>query len=70
MVNLEEALCDVLVKYKLLSDDNYTVIASMDGSRVAYSKEQARTEIEITAIDPIYETRIAEIGAKTLIAEE
>lgn len=62
LVNLEEALCDVLVKYQLVEDDNYTIIASMDGSRVVYSKEQARTEVEITSIDPRFDAKLAEIG--------
>lgn len=61
LVNLEEALCDVLVKYHLLEDDKYTIIESMDGSRVKYCKDQPRTEVEITAIDPKYEPRLAEI---------
>lgn len=61
LVNLEEALCDVMVKYHLVEDDNYTIIASMDGSRVEYSKEQPRTEVEITAIDPKFEAEIDQI---------
>ena len=50
LVNLEQALCDVLVKYKVIADDNNTIIASMDGSRVGYDKENPRTEVEITAL--------------------
>ena len=63
LVNLEEALCDVLVKYQLVEDDNYTIIEAMDGSRVKYCKEQPRTEVEITAIDFVNEPRLAEFGA-------
>lgn len=48
MVNLQEACLDVLVNAGVLSDDNAAVVASMDGSRVFYSKENPRTEIEIT----------------------
>lgn len=48
LVNLLEATCDVLVVYKVVSDDNSKVIASMDGSRVYYDKASPRTEITIT----------------------
>lgn len=50
MVNLQEACLDVLVIAGVLSDDNAAVVASMDGSRVLYSKENPRTEIEITKV--------------------
>lgn len=69
LVNLEEALCDVLVKYNVVEDDNFTIIESMDGSRVAYSKDQARTEVEITTTRPEYEARMAQIGTKRIPIE-
>ena len=47
LVNLEEALLDVLVKYRVLKDDNSRIVASMDGSRVAYDKDKPRTEVII-----------------------
>lgn len=47
LVNLEEALLDVLVIAGVLADDNAAVVASMDGSRVLYDKANPRTEIEI-----------------------
>lgn len=47
LVNLEEALLDVLVFYGVLSDDNCTVVHSMDGSYVDYDKQSPRTEVEI-----------------------
>lgn len=50
LVNLEEATLDVLVKYGILADDNYSVVWSMDGSRVFYDKEHPRTEIEIEEV--------------------
>ena len=50
LVNLQEATLDVLVKYGILLDDNSNIVASMDGSRVLYSKENPRTEIEITEL--------------------
>ena len=50
LTNLLEAIDDVLVKYKYLEDDNYSIIAGHDGSRVKYDKECPRTEIEITEV--------------------
>lgn len=47
LTNLLEALDDVLVKYGLLEDDNCRIIASHDGSRVEYDKDNPRTEITI-----------------------
>lgn len=47
LVNLLEATCDVLVKYKVLEDDNYKIIKSHDGSRVLFDKENPRVEIFI-----------------------
>lgn len=49
LTNLHQALHDVLVKYKVIADDNFTVISSTDGSYVDYDKENPRTEVEITA---------------------
>lgn len=51
LVNLQEATLDILVKYGVLDDDNSQIVCSMDGSRVFYSKEKPRTEIEITPIE-------------------
>lgn len=45
--NLQEALHDVLTKYRCLDDDNCNIIVSTDGSRVLYDKENPRTEIII-----------------------
>lgn len=47
--NLHEALQDILVKYNVIKDDNFTIIVSHDGSRVEIDKENPRTEVEITA---------------------
>ncbi len=46
--NLLEATTDVLVKYKILEDDNSNIVVSHDGSRVLYDKDNPRTEIIIT----------------------
>lgn len=50
LVNLEEALLDVMVKYGCIEDDNSKIVVSMDGSRVAYDKYYPRTEVEIEEI--------------------
>ena len=50
LVNLEEATLDVLVKYGILLDDNSNIVASMDGSKVLYDKDNPRTEIEIEVL--------------------
>lgn len=50
LVNLEQALNDILVHYGVIEDDNNTILVSMDGSRVSYDKSNPRTEVEITEI--------------------
>lgn len=50
LTNLLEAIDDILVKYGILADDNFNIIAGHDGSRVKVDKEHPRTEIEITAM--------------------
>ena len=47
LTNLEESIDDIMVKYKLLQDDNSRIIVSHDGSRVLYDKEHPRTEVAI-----------------------
>lgn len=51
LTNLLEALDDVLVKGKIIEDDNCSILYSHDGSRVLYDKDNPRTEVEITAIN-------------------
>lgn len=48
LVNLIEALQDVLVKAGVLEDDNSKIIVSTDGSRVKLDRKNPRTEVEIT----------------------
>lgn len=50
LTNLLEAIDDILVKYGILADDNFEILAGHDGSRVKVDKEHPRTEIEITRI--------------------
>lgn len=45
--NLEQALYDILVKYRIIKDDNSRIVASGDGTRVYVDREQPRTEIYI-----------------------
>lgn len=51
LANLHEALLDILVKYEILADDNASIVASMDGSRVLYDKNCPRTEIIISKVE-------------------
>lgn len=51
ITNLLQATCDILVKYKVISDDNNEIICSVDGTRVFYDKEHPRTEVEIKPIN-------------------
>ena len=50
LVNMQEAILDVMVKAGLLADDNYSIVQSMDGSRVLYDKQFPRTEVYITEV--------------------
>lgn len=47
LTNLLEAIDDVMVKYRLIEDDNFNIVVSHDGSRVLYDKKNPRTEIYI-----------------------
>lgn len=51
ITNLMEATHDLLVKGRILADDNYTIIESVDGSRVKYDKDNPRTEITIEELE-------------------
>lgn len=53
LTNLENAIADILVKYKVLQDDNYNIIQSWDGSRIIYEKNREETVIEITEVEEI-----------------
>lgn len=50
IVNLLNAIQDILVKYKVIADDNYNVVQALDGSRIIYEKGREETIIEITKI--------------------
>lgn len=51
LTNLNSALHDVLVKYKVLQDDNRDIAAMTNGSKVLYDKHNPRTEVEITFLE-------------------
>ena len=51
LCNLHEALCDILVHYGIVEDDNSNIIATMDGSCVRYDKAHPRTEVTIERLD-------------------
>lgn len=53
LTNLLEAADDVLVKHKILEDDNSRIVAGHDGSRVFYSKDNPRTEITISTMQEV-----------------
>ena len=50
LTNLLEAIDDILVKYKVIEDDNFNVLAAHDGSRVFIDRDNPRTEITITSM--------------------
>ena len=50
LVNLIQATNDILVKGGVIEDDNYTIVASHDGSGVWVDKENPRVEITITEV--------------------
>lgn len=49
-VNLLEATLDILVRYKVLADDNRNIVYAVDGTRVYYDKKDPRCEITIEPI--------------------
>lgn len=51
LTNLLQAVCDILVKYRILEDDNYSIVSTTNGSEVFYDKENPRTEIYIEKKD-------------------
>ena len=51
LANLLEATHDVLTKYKILEDDNASIIFSVDGSRVYWTTGEPHTLIQIRSLD-------------------
>lgn len=52
LVNLLEATQDTLIVAKVIADDNFSIVARVDGSEVLYDKEIPRTEIVIRELLP------------------
>ena len=50
IVNLLNAIQDILVKYCVIADDNYTIVNSINGSQIIYEKGRQETIIEIERI--------------------
>lgn len=50
IANYIEAIQDILVKYNLLEDDNYKIVASLNGCSMEIDRENPRIEIEIKEI--------------------
>ena len=61
--NLEAALADILVKYRVLEDDNMMILTTWNGSEVHYDKLHPRTEVTITATRATFEN-VTETGRK------
>lgn len=51
LVNLLNAIQDVLVKHDVIADDNYNIVQSVDGSKIIYWKGREETIVEITEGD-------------------
>jgi len=51
LANLIEATTDILVKARVLEDDNSKIVAGHDGSRVEIGRKNPRVEIEITEME-------------------
>jgi hypothetical protein len=65
LTNLNESIHDILVKAKVLMDDNRNIIASTDGSRVFWDKTNPRVEIIITDAEPEYTQWDTKKGVKS-----
>lgn len=50
ITNLTNAIQDILVKYDILQDDNYNIVAGLDGTRIIFEKGREETIIEIEEI--------------------
>ena len=65
---LYEGIQDVLVELNVLTDDNYLIVASHDGSGVSIDRENPRMEIEITAKFP--DARITQPATLSALAKK
>lgn len=53
LANLIEATTDILVKARVLEDDNSKIVAAHDGSRVELDRNNPRVEIEIEEMEEL-----------------
>lgn len=51
IANFIEAIQDILVTYKVLEDDNYNIVSSLDGCSMEIDRENPRIELEIIKKD-------------------
>nr|DAO85346.1 MAG TPA: Endodeoxyribonuclease RusA [Caudoviricetes sp.] len=51
LANLIEATTDILVKARVLEDDNSKIVDAHDGSRVELDRKNPRVEIEIEEME-------------------
>lgn len=51
LTNLLEAIDDILVKFGILKDDDFKILAGHDGSRVFIDRDNPRTEIFIELME-------------------
>ena len=61
LLNLLEATCDILVKARVLRDDNSRIVVSHDGSRVRYDKNNPRAETTIEQSDADFQLMIDDL---------
>lgn len=47
LTNLENAIADIMIKYGVIEDDDYNIVAGWDGSRIVFEKDREETIIEI-----------------------
>ena len=50
-LNCQEAIDDILQKYKILADDKWSIVAGHDGSRCYIDRGNPRTEIYIEPVE-------------------
>ncbi len=50
LTNLLAATCDILTDCGVITDDNYKIVKSHDGSRIDFDKDNPRVEIEIMEV--------------------
>lgn len=55
ITNLLQSVQDILVKAKIIADDNYMIVARLNDCRVDYDKADPRCEITLTELLPFEE---------------